>query len=190
MLMIDEAIEFVETMGIADFAVKPHELFFDQLPQLRGMINELFQLTLDLLNLLSARGRLRDVVVTFFKRQIRESIDNFFERRVGLRRHSVDLKNFRQDQRIGIGAGRKFQVRIIDREGAIRVGEAQLSLLEDFAVVRFENRNEDALREHVAIGIPMDVEKIRVGRIRSALENIAPPRVERALNAHVIGHEI
>ena len=81
---------------------------------------------------------------------------------------------------------------VADRELA-RVGvesEAQLTALEDHAVVVAEHRHEHATRHRYVERMPVDVEVAGVCRRRAVLEHVEPPSVVGPHDAHVVRHHV
>jgi hypothetical protein len=110
------------------------------------------------------------------------------EAREALREFGRFLKN----RRIVDRADRKRVRVVLDHETPFIGLERELDLaaLQLLAVGRAEKRREHLAAQRRIGRMPVHVEKARVRRVAAPFENIEPPRVFRAADAHVIRHHV
>ena len=97
-----------------------------------------------------------------------------------------------QDLAVSIWADRQSMLVIPGGKAAfgVVVAKRDLAAFQRFAIGAAKNRNQNAAAGSPGQGLPIDIERGRVGGFRSPFQDIEPPRIVGVVNAHVIGHEI
>ncbi len=79
---------------------------------------------------------------------------------------------------------------VAQRKAARVVLPAQLARVEHVAVLRAQERQQHLAAQLRAQRLPVDVEVVGIVRVLAPREQVEPPRVVVAADAHVVGHEV
>ena len=105
-------------------------------------------------------------------------------------RSAEGVEAMREDLRIRVRAQRQTRPGVADEERALGQLDAELSRLEDAAVLVGQDGEQHLVGQLALHGMPVDVEERGARRAGAVLEDVEPPRVGVARDAHVIGDDV
>ena len=96
----------------------------------------------------------------------------------------------REDRGNGLRIDWQHSIEIFHDEVAVFERDLYVAVLEVFAVRIAQYRGKDFVAQFRLQRLPINVEKVRVGRGAPVLKHVLPPRIGAVSDAHVIGHDI
>ena len=95
-----------------------------------------------------------------------------------------------EDIDIGLRDNGKPVFVIADKKGPLLKNEPQILIFEDIPVLVSEDRDENLVPEFPFNRVPVDIKEIRIDRTRPVLEQIHPPEILLAGDAHMVRDNI